>query len=604
MHVFLGCIRPSYPVNPKHILAGGISSLASLGDFIYNYQNFYRGASDSTPQIGYLKNGSGASVQFGAAVNGQLPAGAAGTGVVGGSGYPTGTMVVTLTGSGGNTAYGTATFVAGALTGVTLASANNFGGGIGGYNNAGVATFTIDDIGTSAYVLRQILNAWSTVDKYNLLIAPTSYKKYAICDDHEWSDNCDWTVTKLNSQFGGGIFSSAADVGQYYLKQQTGLASFITAYTDVPAWRTYGGDVPAALVGTLTSGQILIKDFYIDFDDNGAVVGTSVAPAPGGTHRHYYTDSVGSKSPLGDPDDGTPGTNGVVKTMYGAGQKARFLAAAQDATNKGIFFVWCSSKDKYNVDNGDGDYVFSFERDAILTALDAMGCSYLVVTSDRHNMHASHAYKADGAAYDVEVLCGCPTATETMGMTPYAQNDWMDGRPDSTGFTRVYWDSSARTMYAAIVDHNSGDILKAIAVPMGSRKASMKWVSHRRPYPPLNDLNALPTEQMFTLLSTGSAPAQQFPIPLAPCLYANLPAVAAVPTNTRIRVLDVGTKGSWWYNRGDLWFPDGPITVTGTPLGVVVAPVGSIAVRTDGGAATSFYVKESGTGASTGWVAK
>ena len=41
----------------------------------------------------------------------------------------------------------------------------------------------------------------------------------------------------------------------------------------------------------------------------------------------------------------------------------------------------------------------------------------------------------------------------------------------------------------------------------------------------------------------------------------------------------------------------------GTPEGAVTAPVGSIFSRTDGGAATSMYVKESGTG-NTGWVGK
>ncbi|MBD9372771.1 right-handed parallel beta-helix repeat-containing protein [Rhizobium sp. ARZ01] len=43
---------------------------------------------------------------------------------------------------------------------------------------------------------------------------------------------------------------------------------------------------------------------------------------------------------------------------------------------------------------------------------------------------------------------------------------------------------------------------------------------------------------------------------------------------------------------------------SGTPLSVIVAPVGSTWGRTDGGAATSFYVKETGAGAATGWVAK
>lgn len=42
---------------------------------------------------------------------------------------------------------------------------------------------------------------------------------------------------------------------------------------------------------------------------------------------------------------------------------------------------------------------------------------------------------------------------------------------------------------------------------------------------------------------------------------------------------------------------------TGTPEGAVTAPVGSLFSRTNGGAGTSFYVKESGSG-NTGWVAK
>jgi hypothetical protein len=41
----------------------------------------------------------------------------------------------------------------------------------------------------------------------------------------------------------------------------------------------------------------------------------------------------------------------------------------------------------------------------------------------------------------------------------------------------------------------------------------------------------------------------------------------------------------------------------GTPEGALTAPIGSTYQRTDGGAGTSFYVKESGAG-NTGWVAK
>lgn len=41
----------------------------------------------------------------------------------------------------------------------------------------------------------------------------------------------------------------------------------------------------------------------------------------------------------------------------------------------------------------------------------------------------------------------------------------------------------------------------------------------------------------------------------------------------------------------------------GTPEGAVTAPIGSLYTRTDGGANTTLYVKESGSG-NTGWVAK
>jgi hypothetical protein len=42
---------------------------------------------------------------------------------------------------------------------------------------------------------------------------------------------------------------------------------------------------------------------------------------------------------------------------------------------------------------------------------------------------------------------------------------------------------------------------------------------------------------------------------------------------------------------------------TGTPENSVSAPVGTSYLRADGGANTTLYVKESGTG-NTGWIAK
>jgi hypothetical protein len=42
----------------------------------------------------------------------------------------------------------------------------------------------------------------------------------------------------------------------------------------------------------------------------------------------------------------------------------------------------------------------------------------------------------------------------------------------------------------------------------------------------------------------------------------------------------------------------------GSPESVVVADKGSVYLRTDGGAGTVLWVKESGAGLATGWVSK
>lgn len=73
--------------------------------------------------------------------------------------------------------------------------------------------------------------------------------------------------------------------------------------------------------------------------------------------------------------------------------------------------------------------------------------------------------------------------------------------------------------------------------------------------------------------------------------------VAGVPTEmTRLSGLTTG----WWLERAGV----APVwNGYGTPEGVVTAPVGAIAIRLDGGASTTLYVKTSGTG-NTGWTAK
>lgn len=74
-------------------------------------------------------------------------------------------------------------------------------------------------------------------------------------------------------------------------------------------------------------------------------------------------------------------------------------------------------------------------------------------------------------------------------------------------------------------------------------------------------------------------------------LYANGSSGTLVYAIRGDGAMTVGAGGALW------------LSGSGSPEGVVTAVVGSLYTRTDGGASTTLYVKESGTG-NTGWVAK
>lgn len=69
--------------------------------------------------------------------------------------------------------------------------------------------------------------------------------------------------------------------------------------------------------------------------------------------------------------------------------------------------------------------------------------------------------------------------------------------------------------------------------------------------------------------------------------------------------MSLTSTGLTLQNSAILTMPTGAVvrSGTGTPEGVVTAPVGSLFLRSDGGAGTTLYIKESGTG-NTGWIAK
>ena len=87
--------------------------------------------------------------------------------------------------------------------------------------------------------------------------------------------------------------------------------------------------------------------------------------------------------------------------------------------------------------------------------------------------------------------------------------------------------------------------------------------------------------------------------------------VMRVDNSNRDQVFRVDAATRDCYVGNTLYMSNGPTASAdrgifigdGTPEGIVTAAIGSLFMRRDGGAGTSLYVKESGTG-NTGWVAK
>ena len=86
---------------------------------------------------------------------------------------------------------------------------------------------------------------------------------------------------------------------------------------------------------------------------------------------------------------------------------------------------------------------------------------------------------------------------------------------------------------------------------------------------------------------------------------ASFPALKRVGTDLQVVVANTTAAIGVAAGDADLTFIEDRYRRkgTGTPEAAVTAPIGAVYHRTDGGAGTSFYVKESGTG-NTGWVGK
>lgn len=279
---------------------------------------------------------------------------------------------------------------------------------------------------------------------------------YLVWDDHGWGgDNWDHTLAKANTSNPIGA-STLADVLLHWQRGTAGQLLTEAAYADNPLPGAPNGNIPSAMVGTASASDYPKRYFYQDFGSGGQIGGALV--------RTITPDCISYKSPVGDTDN-------LSKTMLGAEQLAEVNALILDATTKGYKHICLMlSKDPFNIDNSDGWFRYSTERDNWFAYLHSINAPVAVMSGDRHTPHVGVAAIAAGHAYDMVTVCPCSFSVPLDTLTNYDQNVWQAKTNSDHVFGRVAVDEVNKQVRYAIVDALTGIEKWGGSIAFGSRK--------------------------------------------------------------------------------------------------------------------------------------
>lgn len=295
-------------------------------------------------------------------------------------------------------------------------------------------------------------NSWSDL---LALRQSLGMKLFYVPDDHGWGgDNWDHTLAKANTANPVG----AVDLLGVLAHWKNGLAGqqlIETAYTDNPPRGPANGDIPSAMVGTAFPEDFPVRYFATDFGSGGVHGGKLI--------RVITIDCISYKSPVNDTDNAS-------KTMLGEEQLAWVNAQITGAMSQGIKqIIIMSSKDLFNIDNSDGWFRYSTERNSWLSYLHSINAPVVFMCGDRHTPHASLASVKAGDAYDAVCMTPCSFGVPLDAMTFYPQNTWQSRTNSQHVFGKVAIDEASGLVRMSIVDALSGKDLRAASVAIGGR---------------------------------------------------------------------------------------------------------------------------------------
>lgn len=583
------CLNDRVPVDPlpTYYALPNVAAFVSLGDWLYHDGTSLR-HSLSLDAVEFPR-GSGLVLQLPAAVGGVMPTGSL-TVSNGGTGHPvnrTAALVfwVRDATTGADTAWGyLTTNGSGVVTAATLV----YGGRPGDYSHTSTRTFTEDtDLWTWAhpeswaYRSRRVVTATTAMRKFMAL----PIKRFLCPDDHEY-----W-----NGGFPGAYITKApatvttqAMAWAFAQTCSAGVRGLLDQDFHNPAWvdptTPY---VPSGLTGlglTGTEPFFKVRYFYVDFLANGqsivAPCGSNGPPPAGTVGRLIFLDCLFEKGNY------QVGSDDATRNLISPTAQEVWLDAVQaSAVAGGVQSIGIMSPKDRHGPNSDGWSSHTTQFARIAANIQAKNYPTWWHTGDRHVPHAARWRVARGDPADMHIVCATALGATSEAITLYPQMDWADQSPDVPVLGSVVWDTDARVTILGVHGMGTGRAKYAIRIPFGSRIAS----------------------ESNTIMAAAKV-SRPTPSPLAKMTYRYVGTYAGRPTTglltrERAQFTDVGVGTSEWFWTGTAWFPAAPIICTGTPEGVITAPIGATATRTDGGASTTFYVKQSGTG-NTGWVAK
>lgn len=437
---------------------------------------------ESTEGQVFNNTGTGAVLTVGAAttangVAGQLPTGSC-TVTNGGTGYPASqSFTAYLMGQGGSLTAGKAIVNCTTNGSGVITSASVIAPGKGYTNTGGSATFTLGAMSWTSDFWQRRFDQLMTMSALNdLQVARAAgYKCYLMPDDHERSNNWDFSTTQAPTGA-----NTAAKVLDWWRTSNVGLNYVARTYFDnqPSAGR---GDIPFSMVGiTGAGGLVSAADFLWwnmahDYDEDGVFSSISGKTA---VVRVLVIDCVSGKHAQSATDDAS-------KKMVGDVQYAWIQSQCLDAMARGVKAIWVfSGKDLYNLDNqdgwgataGGGNFPYITQRDALLTWGHTNKVPWIWVCGDRHCAHAAMKSTAYGDAFDVMSVCPTPfgskngtTATLNTGNTPYPEMIWQHRGRDQTVHGLVSWDPVNNQTVVQIVDNADDTERFAVTIPAGAR---------------------------------------------------------------------------------------------------------------------------------------